>query len=68
MAEITESLLAFSKMCGNGACDVLRRRDHAYRLDPEHRVMAKFVKKNGLYMVVLDVQNPAHSGFTRQER
>ena len=45
---------------------MLRRKDAAYVLDDKANVVAKFEKKNGLYVTTLAVKNPKFQGFVRQ--
>ena len=65
VADVTKPLLSAGKICERGN-DVLFRRDAAYVLDSNAKVVVKFEKRNGLYVTTMAVKNPKHQGFHRQ--
>ena len=68
IAEVTRPLMSVSKLGMRGGYDVLCRKDKAYILDEDHKVVALFEQRNGLYVGNLNVTNPKHSGFMGQDR
>ena len=65
VADITRPLLSVTKICEKGVLEVVCRQDAAYTLDKHKKIVAKFPRKNGLYISTMDVKNPKHPGFTR---
>ena len=72
IADITRPLLSVGKICERGDMAVMFTKDGAAVVDAregkEVTVVAKFHKRNGLYVATMDVHNPSHPGFTRQAR
>ena len=55
-------------ICKDGKYDALCRDNKAYVLSRGSRaVVAEFEKQNGLYVSTVQVENPRHSGFHRQD-
>ena len=67
VAGVTQPSLSVSNICEKGS-DVLCRANYAYDLDKQRNVVARFEKKNGLYVSTLSVRNPRHQSFQRQAR
>ena len=65
VADVARPLLSVSKICEKGN-DVLCRKDAAYVLDPSGKVVAKFEKRNGLYVATMAVKNPKYRDFQGQ--
>ena len=65
VADVSRPLLSASKICEKGN-DVLCRKDAAYVLDANSKVIAKFEKRNGLYVATLSIKNPKYKDFHRQ--
>ena len=68
IAKVTRPLLSVSKICQSGQLDVLCRQDEAFILGKQHKVLAKFERKGGLYVAQMAVRNPKFSGFSRQAK
>ena len=66
VADITRPLPSVTKICEKGDLEVVCRQDAAFILDKQKRIVAKFPRRNGLYVSTMDVKNPRHPGFTRQ--
>ena len=47
IAEVTRPLMSVSKLCMRGGYDVLCRKDKAFILDSEHKVVALFSLEEG---------------------
>ena len=68
VAKVNRPLMSVSKICKDGKYDVLCRDNKAFVLSRESRaVVAEFEKQNGLYVSTVQVKNPRHSGFHRQD-
>ena len=63
VAKVTRPLLSVTKVCDTGGFDVLCRREAAYILDGQQRVVAKFARRGGLYVARMRIRNPKHPGF-----
>ena len=67
VAQVTRPLLSVSKICERGDLGVLCRENEAFILDKDHKVVARFERRGGLYVTEMRVPNPAHAGFGRQD-
>ena len=65
MAKVTRPLLSVTKMTERGDLHVLCKKDEALILDQDNRTVALFVRKGGLYTVVMKVENPRWRPFHR---
>ena len=66
VAKVTRPLLSVTKICDQGELDVLCRKNAAYILDKDMRVVAKFQRRGGLYIARMRMRNPKYPGFAGQ--
>ena len=67
VVDVTRPLMSVSKICKDGHFDVLCRKDKAYILNKDKKVVAEFERQNGLYVSTVSVRNPRSPGFHRPE-